>query len=417
MQDKELYEHLLGIRKPLPVPARQTGWSVSRIELDVKGKRVNIWAEHQEGVRWSCPECEKALTIYDHAEERAWRHLDSCAFQTYLHVRIPRVECPKDGVLQVRVPWAEPKSRFTMLFERLAIDVLRQCDVTGATEVLQISWDEAWHIMERAVERGKLRKTKNVVRHIGVDEKAIAKGHKYMTLVCDLERATVEHVTEDRKQESLEAYYAGLTQEQKAGIEAVATDMWEPYIQATRAHVPEADKKIVYDRFHIMSHMGKAVDRVRKQEHRDRMAHGDETLKGSKYLWLYNRGNIPEKRRDEFSALKALGLKVGRAWAIKETLRELWDYLYPESARKFWRRWYFWATHSRLVPVREVAAMIKRHIANILTYFRHRITNAVSEGLNSKIQTIKKMAYGFRNPEHFKTAIYFHCGGLDLYPC
>lgn len=390
---------------------------MSRIELDVNGKRVNVWAEHQAGVKWLCPKCQEPLTVYDHAKERTWRHLDSCAFQTYLHARIPRVKCPKDGVLQVRVPWAEPKSRFTLLFERLAIDVLGQCDVTGATEILKISWDEAWHIMERAVARGKLRKSKKVIKHIGVDEKAIAKGHKYMTLVCDLDGGTVEYVANNRKQESLEEYYKDLNHEQKSGIEAVAMDMWEPYVQATREHIPEADEKIVYDRFHIMSHMGKSVDTVRKQEHREKMANGDETLKGSKYLWLYNEKNIPEKRLDEFVVLKALGLKVGRAWAIKETLRELWDYIYPESARKFWKRWYFWATHSRLDPVRKVAEMIKRHIVNVLSYFRHRITNAVSEGLNSKIQTIKKMAYGFRNPEHFKTAIFFHCGGLDLYPC
>ena len=285
------------------------------------------------------------------------------------------------------------------------------------TTPLKISWDEAWHIMERAVERGKQRKSRKVIKHIGVDEKAVAKGHKYMTLVCDLDGGAVEHVTNDRKQESLEEYYKGLNQEQKDGIEAVAMDMWDPYVAATREHIAEADEKIVYDRFHIMTHMGKAVDTVRKQEHREMMADGDETLKGSKYLWLYNENNIPESRKDEFAVLKAQGLKVGRAWTIKETLRELWNYHYLESARKFWKRWYFWATHSRLEPVCEVAELIKRHIANVLTYIRHRITNAVSEGLNCKIQTIKKMAYGFRNQEHFKTAIYFHCGGLNLYPC
>jgi transposase len=119
----------------------------------------------------------------------------------------------------------------------------------------------------------------------------------------------------------------------------------------------------------------------------------------------------------EFAQLQQQGLKVGRAWAIKETLRKLWDYLYPEAARKFWKQWYFWATHSRLKPVLEAAKTLQRHIDNVLTYCQHRITNAVSEGLNSKIQTIKKMAYGFRNQDNFKIAIYFHCGGLDLYPC
>jgi transposase len=408
MQDTALYQYLLGLKSP---------WTVSRVNLDVEGQRVDVWAEHPEDAAWACPQCSRDLPLYDHAEERIWRHLDSCQFQTYLHARIPRVECAEHGVLQVSVPWAEPRSRFTILFERLAIDVLRQCDVSGATRILRISWDEAWGLMERAVARGQLRKARKVVRKIGVDEKAAAKGHRYLTLVCDLDEGTVEHIAEDRKQESLAGYYEGLTQEQLAGIEAVAMDMWQPYIQATLARVPDAAGKIVFDRFHVMGHVGKAVDMVRRQEHRELMASGDETLKGSKYLWLYSRENVPDRRRNEFNALKRRELKVGRAWAIKEALRRLWHYVYPASGLKFWKQWYFWATHSRLAPMKAAAETVRSHIDNILTYFQHPVTNAMSEGLNSKIQKIKSMACGFRNTENFKTAIYFHCGGLDLYPC
>ena len=329
MQDTALYQYLLGLQSP---------WTVSRVNLDVKGQQVDVWAEHPEDAAWACPHCAKTLPLYDHAEERAWRHLDSCQFQTYLHARIPRVACSEHGVGQVLVPWAAPRSRFTLLFERLAIDVLRQCDVSGATRILRISWDAAWGLMERAVTRGRHRKTRTVVRRIGVDETATAKGHCYLTLVCDLEEGTVEHIAEDRKQESLEGYYAGLAQEQLDGIEAVAMDMWEPYIQATRARVPDAAEKIVFDRFHVMGHVAKAVDTVRKQEHRERMASGDDTLKGSKYLWLYSRENVPARRRDEFHALMRQALKVGRAWAIKEALRRLWHYVSPASGWKFWKR-------------------------------------------------------------------------------
>ena len=408
MQDTALYQYLLGLQSP---------WTVKGVNLDVNRQRVDVWAEHPEDAAWACPQCAKTLPLYDHAEERTWRHLDSCQFQTHLHARIPRVECGAHGVVQVTVPWAEPRSRFTLLFERLAIDVLRQCDVSGATRILRISWDEAWGLVERAVTRGRHRKTRTVVRRIGVDEKAAAKGHRYLTVVCDLDEGTVEHIAEDRKQESLEGYDAGLTQDQLDGIEAVAMDMWEPYIQATRVRIPEAAEKIVFDRFHVMGHVGKAVDTVRKQEHRDLMASGDVTLKGSKYLWLYSQENVPERRRDEFNALIRQELKVGRAWAIKEALRRLWHYVYPASGLKFWKRWYCWATHSRLEPIRQAAETIRRHIDNILTYCQHPVTNAMSEGLNSQIQKIKNMACGFRNIEHFKTAIYFHCGGLDLYPC
>lgn len=193
-------------------------------------------------------------------------------------------------------------------------------------------------------------------------------------------------------------------------------DMWPAYIQATRAHVPGAAEKIVFDRYHIMAHMGKAVDTVRKHEHRALQATGDATLTGSKYLWLYAGENLPEAHQARFVELQQRHLKTGRAWALKETLRVLWSYTRLGWARRFWQRWYVWATHAQLPPVVKVARLIKRHLPNVLTYFAHPITNAVCEGLNSKIQTIKKRAYGFRNKEHFKTAIYFHCGGLQLYP-
>lgn len=135
MQDTALYQYLLSLQSP---------WTVSRVNLDVAGQRVDVWAEHPEDATWACPHCTKRLPLYDHAEERTWRHLDSCQFQTHLHARIPRVACGEHGVVQVKAPWAEPRSRFTLLFERLAIDVLSQCDVSGATRILRISWDEAW---------------------------------------------------------------------------------------------------------------------------------------------------------------------------------------------------------------------------------------------------------------------------------
>jgi transposase len=152
MRDTELYRHLLGLETP---------WTVSRVELDAKTQRVDVFAEHPRGTRWPCPECEEGaamLAIHDHAPERSWRHLDSCQFMTYLHARPPRVNCPKHGVKQVRLPWADPKARFTALFERFAIDVLLETDVLGATRILRISWDEAWHIQERAVARGMAAK-------------------------------------------------------------------------------------------------------------------------------------------------------------------------------------------------------------------------------------------------------------------
>ena len=298
------------------------------------------------------PECERQLPTYDHAEERAWRHLDSLQFLTYLHARPPRVSCPEHGVRQVRLPWAEPMSRFTNLFERMAVDVLKECDVLGASRLLRTSWDETWHLMERAVARGQAVKELAVPALVGVDEN----------------------------------------------------------------HLDDADNKIVFDRYHIMKYAVGAVDTVRKQENRSLVASGDRSLTGSKYLWLYSVENLPERHQSRFDELRSGDLKTSRAWAIKENLRYFWEYRRRGWAEKHWKSWYFWATHSRLNPIVQVARTLKRHLAGLLAFFDHRITSAGAEGLNSRIQAIRVSARGYRNRDNFKTAIYFHCGGLDLYP-
>jgi transposase len=407
MDSVELYRQLLGLTVP---------WTVERVELDMATQRVDVHVEHPAGSRFSCPVCGRELGVYDHLAERAWRHLDSCQFLTYLHARPPRVACPEHGVHQVSLPWAQTGSRFTNLFEALAINVLLAANIKKAAEILRITWDEAWHLMERAVQRGRAAKGDDVPKRIGIDEKAIAKGHRYMTLVCDLDDSTVEYIGEDRKEASLAVYFDAVPGNQCGQIEAISLDMWPAYINACRDKVPGADGKMVFDRFHIMRHVVEAVDKVRKQEHKALMASGDATLAKSKYLWLTNPANMTDQARERFAALKRAELKTGRAWALKEALRELWNYKSVVWATKFWKRWFFWATHSHLAPMIAAAKLIARHLPNVLTYFTHRITNAVAEGLNSKIATVQKRACGYRNPEHFKIAVYFHCGGLNLYP-
>lgn len=407
MRDVELYQNLLGLRPP---------WVVTRVELSTERQCVDVFVEHAEGLSWPCPKCGVESSLHDHEQERVWRHLDSCEFKTFLHARPPRVKCATHNVRQVRLPWAEPNARFTPMFEMVAIRVLRETNVTGAARVLRVTWDEAWHFLDRAVERGLAVKEARVIPRLSVDEKSVAKGHRYFTIVCDAVEGTVEYVGEDRRKGSLDAFYRGLSQEQLVGIEAVSMDMWEPFISSTLEHVPDARKKIVFDRFHIMKHVTEAVDQVRRREHRRLAQQGNDALAGSRNLWLYAEENLPEKHRERFATLQALNLKTGRAWALKESLRELWEYKSVAWARRHWARWYAWAMRSRLPPMKEAARMIHDHLANVLTFVTHRLTTATSEGLNSKIEMVKKRAYGFRNVEHFKTAILFHCGGLQLYP-
>jgi transposase len=412
VRDIELYRQLLGLDTP---------WTVDRVELNVKQQRVDVWAKHDKVKAWPCPECGKGGGLHDHDEERTWRHLDSCSFQTHLHARVPRVRCPEHGVRQVRVPWAEPTSRFTALFERLAIDVLLETSISGATKLLGLSWDEAHHIMERAVARGLMRRGHEVPRHMGIDEKAIAKGHRYVTLANDLDHGHVIEVAEDRTTASLRQCLGKFSRNDLAKVEAFAMDMWKPYEQVVRTFADDADKKIVFDRFHIVQHMNNAVDIVRRQENKTLRVDDDDRLVGTKYLWLYGEENLPTDRLDlttrmRFATLRSSNLKTARAWAIKESLRGLWKHRSRVAGERWWKRWYGWATRSRLTSVKDVAAMVKRHLPNVLTYFKHRITNAGSEAINTVVQMLKKRAFGYRNFQNFRTVILFRCGGLNLYP-
>lgn len=402
--EKNLYYHLLGLQEP---------WRVSNIKLDIINQKVDVWVEYNASSA-PCPECNSLCPIYDHVPERSWRHLDSCGFKTYIHAKIPRSKCDKHGVLQIIIPWSQGHSHFTLMFQVLAINLLMECTVSGAAKILRISWDQAWHIMKQAVNRGFDRKKKEKSSFLGVDEKSVMKGHSYFTLVYNLDKSTVEYIAEDRTTDSLKKYFDGISEEQKAFIKAISMDMWDPYIKATTDAI--GSEKIIIDHFHVMKHMNKAVDDVREQEVKELYAKNDESLKGSKYLWLYGEENIPENRKADFEALKAKMLKVSKAWAIKEMLRELWKSINLKSALRYILQWFDWAWKSGLKPIKKAANTVADHIDHILMYFKHKITNATSEGINSKIQKVKAMACGYRNKENFKTAIYFHCGGLDLYP-
>lgn len=407
MDDKALFTKILGLRPP---------WFIKNVVVNDQTQQVDIYVDHEPDIRVRCPVCDQFYGLYDHAPERVYRHLDTCQMRTFIHVRLPRVNCPTHGIKQVGSDFGENGSEMTFALERFVIRVAQECSIKACARLCRLSWDQCWNTLERAVDRGRARKERKVPRLMGVDEKSIARGHKYETLVYDIDAGTVEFVADERTQAALESYYRQFTPEELAGIEAVAMDMWDPFIAATHKHVPGAAQKIVFDRFHVMRHVLEAVDQVRKSEHRQLAESGESPLKGTKYLWLWSPENMPAWRQEEFAALRARDLKVCRAWAIKENLRHLWDYHYQAHMRSFFKRWYFWATHSRLKPIQKAAKTVKNRIGNILTYAKHRITNAMGEAINAKIEKVKRLACGFRNRAHYRTAIYFHCGGLNLFP-
>ena len=408
MQDKELYQHLLGLESP---------WSVSEVTLNMEEQQIDVCVEHPSGTKFCCPECGKSLACYDHVRDRQWRHLDSCQFKTILHAAVPRVQCPEHGVKQVRVPWAEKQSRFTILFERLAIDVLLATQtVTGAMSILRTNWDQTWNLLQRAVRRGQDRKEDKPLPRIGIDEKAFSKGQSYITLLYDLDNSTVEAITDGNNTESGNACFSQLSLEQIASVEAVAMDMSAAYVKAAKQCIPLAEEKIVHDRFHVMQHATKAVDKVRRGEHRRLKKENDHRLSKTRYIWLTSQENLTDKQRVLLEDVFHLRLETGKAWAYKELLRDLWNHDDAASATIYFNDWYRRVIHTKLQSMKKVARMIKERLANVVSYCTHGITNAVAEGINSKIMSIKRRVGGYRNIENFKTAIFFHCGKLDLYP-
>jgi transposase len=392
-----------------------SSWEVKTVELKLEEKIVEIELGWQWGSAAKCPECGCECSIHDSAPERTWRHLDTMQFTMLIRARTPRAECPEHGVKTMMVPWAVPQGRFTLLFEHFAVDVLLACaSVSQACELLGIGWGGAHEIMSRAVERGLERRQMDQLKHLGMDEKSFKRGHSYITLLTDLDQSRVLEVVEERTCEAADQLWETLSPQQKAAVEAMAVDMWEPFIQTIEKQVPEAD--IVHERFHISKYLNESVDKVRRQEPKELLAEGEETLKGTRQLWLYNPQHFSAEQRDEFSELKDQQLKVARAWAMKELFSKFWDYQEEGWARRFFKGWFGWVSRSQLKPMAEVARLLKRHLESLLTYLRHHITNTVTEGLNSKIQSIKSAARGFRNFKNYRTRILFFCGKLNLYP-
>jgi len=406
MRDVDLYAQILGVTAP---------WKVTTVDLDSVQQKVVVHLVYNPKKALTCPECDKKAPGYD-TRVRRWRHLDTCQFQTILEAEVPRTNCPTHGVHQIHVPWSEPNSRFTALFEALVIDWLQEASISAVARLCNLSWDAVDGIMSRAVARGLARQTKEDLLFIGVDETSFQKRHEYVTVVSCLARGRVLYVADGHYKKALAGFYKGYSEEDLEKLEVVAMDMWKPYIMATREHVPSADSKIAFDRYHVAAHLNKAVDKVRRSEHRKLLENDDQRLTKTKYLWLQNPENMKAERRVEFSALKASALKTARAWAIKQAARDLWEYQTEGWARRGWLRWYGWAIRSRLEPVKHVARMVKTHLQGIITAVITYTTNAMSEGLNSVIQMLKKRACGFRNRERFRNAIYFHLGDLDLYP-
>jgi transposase len=387
-------------------------WVVAEVELDVKAQTVVVHLGRQEEATLACPGCGTTCPGYD-AQPRRWRHLDTCQFETILAADVPRCSCPEHGVKQIRVPWAEPGSRFTALFEGLAIDWMQEAGRSATARQLGLSWREADGIMQRAVARGLARRPAVTTPVLGVDEKSF-QGRDFVTVVCDLDDGRVLHIADGRGSQALATCYAAMTDEQRQAVAAVAMDMHQPYVLATQSALPDAT--IVFDKFHIAKLASEAVDQVRRLENKELSAAGDDRLKGTRYDWLRNPLTETREQKAKAKDIRSSKLKTARAWQLKETLMDFFRYVREADARRFFGEWYAWASRCRLKPMQRLAKTLRSRLPTLLNWCHWPITNAITEGLNSKIQWIKYTARGFRSRDGFRRAIFFHCGELDLYP-
>jgi len=403
---KGFYEELLCLK---------AGWSVSKVKISSRGKEIRIELEHS-GKTACCGECGHRSNVYDYAKERQWRHLDTMQCTTVLVAKVPRVSCEEHGVKTSEVSWADKHSRFTLLFETFSIQVLEMAkNISAACKLLRLDWKQAHKIMERAVTRGLSRRSKEDIPWLGMDEKSFRKGHNYISVLNDLEEGRVIDVEEGRSSEVAETLlYKGLSAKQREMVCGVSIDMSAPYLKAIKASLPHAD--IVHDKFHISQHLGEAVDKTRKQEHKELMKEGHDHLKGMKYAFLRSEENLSDEERKDLTKFGNMELKVAKAWQLKELFKYFWLKFDTRSAKRFFIYWAEEVIASGNKYMLKVADMMAKRIENILTYFDCFITNAVSEGLNSKIQSIKASARGYRSFTNYRTAILFYCGKLKLLP-
>jgi transposase len=391
-----------------------SNWEVTEVDLSLEGLRVEIVLEFV-GRELVCPECGQASGRHDLAPERSWRHLDTMQFETVIRARIPRCACAKCGVKTVAVPWAEKHSRFTLMFEAFALRVLQACsNVQKAAELLGLNWDSVQTLMERGVARGLARREVDQVKHVGLDEKSFRRGQSYVSLMVDLDGSRVLEVVEERTAAAAEQLWQTLPESQRQQVQAVAMDMSSAYEKATQEFAPQA--AIVHDKFHVSQHLNEAVDAVRRKENKDLQSRDDERLKRTRQLWLFAERNLSEEQIARFGDLRESDLKTARAWALKENFRWFWTYQYAGNAKTFFQEWYSWACRSRLAPITQVAKMLQRRLDHLLTYMKFPITNAAVEGFNSKIQSLKSAARGFRSFANYRLRILFYCGRLDLMP-
>jgi transposase len=385
-------------------------WMITKVEFDEGGGVIRVFIDFPRGSKFVCPICGKAVKAYD-TTEKELRHLSFFQYACYLVVRVPRVDCPDDGILQIDVPWAREGADFTFLFESFAMTLVREMPVNKVSQIIDVDDNKLWRMMHYYTEAARQKEDYSGVKQLGVDETSKAKGHDYVSLFVDLNKRRTIFVAEGKGSETITVF----TEDFKAhhgnphDITDVSIDMSPAFIKGVEDNLPNAE--VTFDKYHIMKIISTAVNDVRKAEVKEQ-----DLLRGQKYLFLKNRQNLTESQLMKLKAIESmpqLNLKTVRAYHIRENFQEIYKEATRDNFVRALKKWYFWATHSRIGPVRDAAKTIKRHWSGVLRWYDSKINNGILEGLNSLVQAAKAKARGYRTFKNLKTIIYMLTGKLD----
>lgn len=400
-----LYEQILGLSPP---------WFVSNVELDQDLGEVEVQVGLARDATLTCPRCGRDCPGYD-SRERRWRHLDTCQFRTQVVAQVPRVQCPEHGCLTISVPWAEQKSRYTLLFEAFVISWLRVASISAVSKQLRLSWTAIDNIMERAVQRGLANSPERDIARLAVDETSFRKGHDYVTIVSN-SQGHVLAVEDGRSSDSLGRFYATLDERRKRSITSISMDMSPAYQKATFEHIEHAHRKIAFDHFHVAQMLSRALDVTRKAD----MAKADRSMrKGihqSRYTWLRHRNSLDLQQVQQMRQLSEDLKDTGLVWYLKEKARDIWQGYRVKGARMAWQEWIHMARVTKVRALASAADQIEIKLFGILNAMRFKASNGLAEAINGQIRALKVRARGFRSKERFKRAILFHYGGLPMAP-
>lgn len=402
MKDIDLFQIALGLNDP---------WYIKDCIIDSETKKLELIIDFKVGSKFPCPSCSHKNCKSHDTKEKTWRHLNFFEYTTDLRARVPRVYCPEHGVINVQVPWSRPGSKFTLLFEAFTLSLVKDMPVNAASRILKENDNKLWRVLTHYVEDARSREDYSGVTKVGLDETSRAKGHDYVTIFVDMKRSKVIDVEEGKGSATLTGFKEDFSHHkvEPSNITDFSSDMSPSFVSGIKKEFPDAE--ITFDKFHLVKMVSEAVDDVRKREQKE---HPD-LLRKSRMIWLKNPINLRQFQQEQLKNLELpkWRLQTSRAYQIRLAFQEIFKQ-HKDEAEGVLKKLYYWATHSKIPEMIDVAKRMKKHWNGILRWFESRLNNGMLEGLNSLIQAAKRKARGFRTVQNFKTIIYMIVGKLDF---